>query len=86
MNIRSFHEGHFDGLRIGPNKVVNLFLRAQDGQSFSLNRGEVDALTISETKHGNRILDLVFRSSGELTRSDIAEFYSMDADAPQVTD
>jgi hypothetical protein len=86
MNIPSFHEGHFDGLRIGPKKVVNLFLRAQDGQSVSLNRGEVDALTISEIKHGNRILDLVFRTSGEWARSDIAEFFSMDADAPQVTE
>jgi uncharacterized protein YcaQ len=86
MQIPSFHDGHFDGLRIGPNKVVDLFLRAQDGQSFILNLRAVDALTISEIKQGNIILDLVFRSSGELTRSDIAEFYSVDADAPQATD
>ena len=32
------------------------------------------------------VLDLVFRSTGELTRSDMAELYSVDADAPQATD
>ena len=47
---------------------------------------EVDALTLSEVKQGNIILDLVFHSTGELTRSDMAELYSVDADAPQATD
>jgi hypothetical protein len=86
MNIPNFHDGHFDGLRIGPSKVVNLFLRAQDGKSFILVLQDVDALTLSEIKQGNIILDLVFRSTGELTRSDMAELYSVDVDAPQATD
>lgn len=83
MNIPNFHDGHFDGLRIGPSKRVSLFLRTQDGKSFTLVLQEVDALTLSEVKQGNIILDLVFRSTGELTRSDMAELYSVDVDAPQ---
>jgi len=86
VNIPNFHDGHFDGLRIGPDKLVNLFLRTQDGQSFTLVLQEVDALTLSEIRQGNIVFDLVFRSTGELTRSDMAELYSVDVDAPQVTD
>jgi hypothetical protein len=85
MNIPNFHDGHFDGPRIGPSKLVNIFLRTQDGQSFILILREVDALTLSEIKQGNIIFDLVFRSTGELTRSDMAELYSVDVDAPQAT-
>ena len=86
MNIPNFHDGHFDGLRIGPNRLVDLFLKTQDGQSFILVLQDVGAMTISEIKQGNIIFDLVFRSTGELTRSDISELYSVDADAPQATD
>jgi hypothetical protein len=42
-------------------------------------------LTLSEIKQGNIIFDLVFRGTGELTRSDMAELYSVDVDAPQAT-
>jgi hypothetical protein len=52
MNIPNFHDGHFDGLLIGTNKLANLFLRTQDGKSFSLTLQEVDALTLSEIKQG----------------------------------
>jgi hypothetical protein len=83
MNIPNFHDGQFDGLRIDPSKLVNLFLRTQDGTSFTLILQEVDALTISEVKQGNIILDLVFRSSGQLTASDMAELFGVDVDAPQ---
>jgi hypothetical protein len=86
MNIPNFHDGHFDGLRIGPNKLVNLFLKTQDGKSFTLALQKVDALTLSEVKQGNIILDLVFRSTGELTCSDMAELYSVDVDAPQTSE
>jgi hypothetical protein len=86
MSIPNFHDGHFDGLRIGPNKLVNLFLRTQDGKSFILVLQEVDALTVSEIKQGNIIFDLVFRSTGELTPSDIADLYSVDIDAPQAAE
>jgi hypothetical protein len=86
MNIPNFHDGHFDGLRIGPSKLVSLFLKTQDGKSFTLVLQEVDALTLSEVRQGNIILDLVFRSTGELTCSDMAELYSVDVDAPQAID
>jgi hypothetical protein len=86
MNIPNFHDGHFDGLRIGPSNLVNLFLRTQDGKSFILILQEVDALALSEVKQGNIIFDLVFRGTAELTRSDMAELYTVDVDAPQTTD
>jgi len=86
MNIPNFHDGHFDGLRIGPSKLVSLFLRTQDGKSFILALREVDALKLSDIKQGNIIFDLVSRSTEELTCSDMAELYSVDVDAPQVTD
>jgi hypothetical protein len=86
MNIPNFHDGHFDGLRISPNKLVNLFLKTQDGQSLTLVLQDVDAMTISEIKQGNIIFDLVFRSAEELTSSDMAELYDVDVDAPQATD
>jgi hypothetical protein len=83
MNIPDFHDGYFDGLRIGPSKRVNLFLRTQDGTSFTLILQEVDALALCEIKQGNIILDLVFRSTGELSPSDMAELFGVDVDAPQ---
>jgi hypothetical protein len=86
MNIPNFHDGHFDGLRIGPSKLVSLFLKTQDGKAFTILLQEVDALTLSEVKQGNIILDLVFRSAGDITLSDMAELYSVDADARQAAD
>ena len=86
MNIPNFHDGHFDGLRIGPSKSVSLFLRTMDGKSFILVLQQVDALTLREVKQGNIVLDLVLRTSGELTCSDMAELYDVDVDGPQATD
>ena len=86
MNIPSFHDGHFDGLRIGPNKLVNLVLRTGDGKSFILVPREVERLTLSEIKQGNIVLNLVFRGPSELTSADVAELYGVDVDAPLATD
>jgi hypothetical protein len=86
MNIPNFHDGHFDGVWIGPRKLVKLFLRTLDDKSFVLVLKEVDALTLSEIKQGNIVFDLAFRSTAELTRSDMAELYGVDVDAPQATD
>lgn len=86
MNIPNFHDGHFDGLRIGRSKLVSLFLRTQDGKAFTLLLQDVDALTLSEVNQGNIILDLIFRSTGDLTRADMAELYSVDASARQAED
>jgi hypothetical protein len=72
MNIPSFHDGHFDGLRIGPNKLVNLVLRTAAGKSFILVLREVEGLTLSEIKQGNIVLNLVFRGPSELTSADVA--------------
>jgi hypothetical protein len=86
MNIPNFHDGHFDGLRIGQGKSVDLYLRTQDGKSFNLVLQDVDALTLTGIKAGNIIFDLVLRNSEQLTRSDMAELYGVHIDAPQATD
>jgi hypothetical protein len=86
MNIPNFHDGHFDGLRIGPNKFVHLFLRTQGGESFILTLQGVDALTVSEIKQGNIIFDLVFRSTQQLTSSDMENLFSVGADTPKAAD
>jgi hypothetical protein len=85
MNIPNFHDGHFDGFRISPGNLVDLYLRTQDGRAFILVLQEVDALTLTNVKAGNIIFDLVFRNNEQLTCSDMAELYSVDLDAPQTT-
>jgi hypothetical protein len=86
MNIPNFHDGHFDGLRIGQSKSIDLFLRTQDGKSFHLVLQDVDALTLTGVKAGNIIFDLVLRNNEQLTGSDMAELYGVDVDSPQATD
>jgi hypothetical protein len=85
LNIPNFHDGHFDGLWIGPGKLVHLFLRTPDGKSFTLALQGVDALALSEVKQGNIIFDLVLRSARELTCSDMEELYGVAVDTPQAT-
>jgi hypothetical protein len=85
MNIPNFHDGHFDGFRIGPNEKPHLFLRTPDGESFTLAFQGVDALTLSEIKQGNIIFDLVFRSGEELTSADIEELFDVKVDAPNTS-
>jgi hypothetical protein len=77
MNIPNFHDGYFDGLRIRQNKLVHFFLRTQGGDSFRLALQGVDALTLSEIKEGNIIFDLVFRSTQELTCSDVEDLFGV---------
>lgn len=83
MDIPNFHDGHFDGLRIGSDKRIDLFLRTQDGESFTLALKDVDALTLSEIKQGNIIFDLVFRSGEQLTSEDLKELFYVEPDEPQ---
>jgi hypothetical protein len=56
MNIPDFHNSDCDGLRIGPNKLLQLFLRTQDGKSFVLTLQEVAAPAVSGSKQGQVIL------------------------------
>jgi len=85
MNIPNFHDGHFDGFRIGPDKRLDLFLRTHDDESFTLMLQGVDALILSEIKQGNIIFDLVLRDGGQLTSSDIEELFDVKVDAPEVS-
>jgi hypothetical protein len=86
MNIPNFHDGHFDGLRIGQSKSVDLYLRTQDGKSFNLVLQDVDALTLTEVKAGHILFDLVLRNTEQLTCSDMAELDGVDVDASQAKD
>jgi hypothetical protein len=84
MEIPSFHDGYFDGIWIGPNKLVQFFLRTADQRSFVLILEGVQALTLTDIKQGNIILDLVFRSTQEITHSDMEELYGVAANTQQV--
>jgi len=83
MEIPNFHDGYFDGIWVGPNKLAKIFLRTTDRQSFVLSLEGVEALTFDDIKQGNIILDLVLRNTKEITHSDISELYGVGADAPQ---
>jgi hypothetical protein len=83
VHIPNFHDGYFDGIWIGPNKLVHLFLRTANQQSFVLILEGVQALALTDIKQGNIILDLVLRSTKEIMHSDIAELYGVGADTPQ---
>jgi hypothetical protein len=83
MNVPSFHDGYFDGLWLGPDKAVHLFLRTNDHRSYTLALQAVQALTLSEVRAGNIIFDLVFRSTLEITGADMVELYGVDADTAQ---
>ncbi len=83
MKIPDFHDGHFDGLSIRPNKLVHLFLRTLDDQSFALILGGVERLALTDVKEGNIIFELVFRTSVAITPSDIEQLYSVGPDTSQ---
>ena len=83
MKIPDFHDGYFDGVWIGPNNLVQFFLRTSDEQSFVLSLQGVQRLVLTDFKEGNIIFDLVFRSTKEITHSDIEELYGVDADTTQ---
>jgi hypothetical protein len=83
MQVPNFHDGHFDGFWLGPNKSVHLFLRTVGKISYTLVLQNVHALTLSGVKTGNIILDLVFRSAQETTPSDMAGLYEVDVEGTQ---
>jgi hypothetical protein len=77
MQIPSFHDGGFDGFRIGADKQVQLYLTTVKRESFVLTLEGVEVLTLTDIKEGNIILDLVIRSGHELTISDIEYVYGI---------
>jgi hypothetical protein len=81
--IPSFHDGYFDGVWIGPNKLVKFFLRTVNEQSFVLMLEGVQSLVLTDIRQGNIILDLVIRNSAEITPSDIKELHGVGPDKPQ---
>jgi hypothetical protein len=84
MNVPNFHDGRFDGFRIANDEAVHLFLRTQGGERFTLILRGIERLRLGEIKEGNIILDLVFRDADQLTKSDMAELYDVDADSSQI--
>jgi hypothetical protein len=83
--IPNFHDGYFDGIWLAPNKLVHCFLRTVKEQPFILILEGVQALILTDLKQGNIILDLVLRSTTEITPSDIEELYGVGSGTPQVT-
>jgi hypothetical protein len=84
MILPDFHDGDFDGLRLGLNGTVYLFLRTSDQRRYTVCLRGVQALTLSDVKAGNIILDLVLRRASELTSSDVAELYHLDENSERV--
>jgi hypothetical protein len=82
--IPNFHDGYFDGIWIGPNKLVHCFLRTVKEQFFVLILEGGQALVLTDLRQGNIILDLVFRDTSEITPSDLEELYSVGPGTPQV--
>jgi len=82
--LPNFHDGHFDGLWRGPNKLAKLFLRTVDQKSFSLELEGVQRLALTEVKEENIILDLVLRSADTLTSTDIESAYGLEAGSAQI--
>ena len=78
--ISNFHDGYFDGLWIGPNKLVQFFLTTVNQQSFVLILEGVQRLTLTDINGGNIILDLVLRGTEELTHSDVRDLYGGGSD------
>jgi len=83
MQIPSFHDGTFDGFRIGEDKEVQLYLTTVKRESFVLVLEGVEVLILTDIRQGNIILNLVIRSGHELTISDIEQVYGM-SDNPKV--
>jgi hypothetical protein len=77
MEMPAFHDGYFDGLWIGPNKLIHFFLRTVDEKRFTLILRDVEHLTLVDVKQGNIILDLVVRGPETLELSDIVELYGV---------
>lgn len=84
MEIPDFHDGHFDGLWIGPDKRVQFFLRSCDGNSFVLSLAGVERLSVTDFKEGNIIFELAFRGAEAITHSDIAQLFSIGPSTAQV--
>jgi hypothetical protein len=82
-HLPNFHDGHFEGFLIGPNKSARLFLRTVDEKSLILTLEGVQALALSNVKAGNIILDLVLRGAEEIIQSDLAKLYDLIANDPQ---
>jgi hypothetical protein len=82
-DIPTFHDGYFDGLRIGPNDQVQFFLRTVDELAFVLILEDVKRLVLNDIRQGNIILDLVIRRASELTLSDMKELYGVGQETPQ---
>lgn len=81
MNFPTFHDDYFDGIRLGPDKSAQIFLRTVKGARYTLDLKGVERLTLSEVRKGNIILDLVIRSSKEVTPADVQTFYGLGADS-----
>jgi len=77
MQLPSFHDGRFDGFRIGANKHVRLYLTTAQSESFGLALEGVEALILLDVRQGNIIFDVVIRTGHELTISDIEYVYGI---------
>jgi hypothetical protein len=76
--MENFHDGHFDGIYLETTKIVHIFLRNGNKARFILVLKGVEAISLSEIRAGNIILDIAIRSSSTATSSDVQELYDVD--------
>jgi hypothetical protein len=81
MQIPSFHDGTFDGLRIRADKRIQLYLSTGQRESFVLVLDGVQALVLNDIKQGNIILDLVIREGAKITKNDVTQVYGLNDDS-----
>lgn len=83
MDVQEFHDGHFDGIQLEPDKTAHISLRTANKERYILVLKGVQALTLSGVKAGNIILDLVIRSAREATATDVQELYDLNENDEQ---
>jgi hypothetical protein len=78
MDFPNFHDGYFDGFRVGSGQVITIFLRTCDQKHYQLRLLGLKRLAVSGAKEGNIIFDLVFKSARDVTLSDVEELFDID--------
>ncbi len=86
MNMPDLHDGYFEGLWIGPDKDVHIFLRELNGNRITLILREVNALSLSGIKEGNIIFDVVVRGPQDLTLDDIEHLHGVSKNSSKASD
>jgi len=82
-NIPNLHDGYFDGLWLSGNKENTgacLFVRAADGERYTLTLTGVVRLNIQDIRQGNIILDVLLIPPDILTVERVGQAYDLEGE------